>query len=291
MEEIKKEEVNVLRNEKVIIRFIPKNDRYGNKHLLKGGMHRDGKQVLTPWRLNGVIREYNTDGSLFLTEREINSLSAALGYSIAYSNEKFWSSPNLHLVLVNGDTVLDLRNPFDYIKLKIAYSYDLKIAKSWAERNTILTYKWAIIRDNEDVDESLNNLNINKKAYMLYGKYENNKQILLYLYHKLEFKHADPNIKLKTLQSWFDELIEKKTKLFVTYIEDPLIEEKTLIYRAIREGLLIKTTNDILRYGDVLLTEDTALGGEDVAAAYISKNINQNVKFELTAKITENESK
>ena len=280
-----KEVKNILRDEKVIIRFIPKNDRYGVKHILKGGMHRDGKQVLTPWRLNGRIREYNDDGTPFLTYEELKSLEQALGYPIPYSNEEFWSSPNLHLTLVNGDTTLNLRDPFDYIKLKVAYSYSLKIAKSWAERDNQLTYKWAIIRDNEDVDESLNNINVNKSAYMLYGKYETNQRVLSYLYFKLEFKHVDPNIKLKTLQSWFDEILEKKTRLFVKYCEDNLLEEKALIYHASRNGLLVKGGNDILFYGDIKLTDDNAIGGEDAAAAFISRTINQNVKLEITGKM------
>jgi hypothetical protein len=280
MEEVK----SVLKDEIVIIRFIPKNDRYNSKHILKGGMHRDGKQVLTPWRLNGRIREYNSDGTVFLSKEELESLGQTLGYPIPYSNEQFWSSPNLQLTLVNGDTKLDLKNPFDYIKLKIAYSYDLKIAKSWAERDDQLTFKWAIIRNNEDVDESLKNINVNKTAYMLYGKYENDKRILSYLYYKLEFKHVDPNIKVKTLQAWFDEILEKKTRLFVKYCEDPLLEEKALVYHAARNGLLIAGGNNILFYGDTKLTDDSE-GGEDVAAAFIAKTRNQQIKLELMGKM------
>ena len=277
--EVDLEEYNVLTNKKVIVRYIRDNSRYSGKHLLAGGMHKDGGKILTIRRENGVILP-------FLTDLEFKSLSKALG-DISYTNDGFWKADGrFDVKMINGDIILDLTNPIDYIKWKFLQKYDMLIAPSWGKRKDLLTYKWAFIEDDTDGNMALQDMNITAQAYMLFGKYSNDKKTLAYLYWKLEGKFVDPNIKIEILKSWFKPIMDSKATLFVRFAEDVLLDEKKIIFLAKQQGIIRgEGTNGVLYYGDKKLTENPLTGGDDVAAEFISKISNQPIKMEIMAKL------
>jgi hypothetical protein len=278
-QEVDLEEYNVLTNKKVIVRYIRDNSRYNGKHILAGGMHKDGGKTLTIRRENGLIIP-------FLSALEFKSLSSHLG-DISYTNDSFWKADGrFDVKLINGDIILDLSNPIDYIKWRFLQKYDMLISPNWESRKNMITYKWAFIEDDADGNMALQDMNITAQAYMLFGKYSNDKKTLSYLYWKIESKYVDPTIKIELLKSWFKPIMDNKATLFVRFAEDVLLDEKKTIFLAKQQGIIRQEgSSNVLYYGDKKLTDNPLVGGDDVAAEYISKIPNQPIKMEIMAKL------
>jgi hypothetical protein len=285
----------MIKNEKIIIRYIPDFRNYDTKHLLKGGMHREGKKLLTVRKQNGAVIPYLPNGEPFLTDKEIKEIKGVLGTNIDLGlGGSFWKdNENLQLVLVNGDVVLDMKNVYACLKYKIAQQYDMVIAPSWKERDKLPTYRWAIIKENEQTNSSIEELSFKKRAYKAYGKYEDNRDYLTYIYYKMEDKLVAPNVTMDTIHSWFNDLIDKKVEIFVKFVEDELLYEKSLVFAAWQEGIIQRSNNGFIydngEKSVVLTTDDYQ--GIDSAAAFLSELKNQHVKLEIEGNLNNKRSK
>mgnify|MGYP000226795369 CR=1 FL=1 len=268
---------SVLKDEKVIVRYIRDNNRYTGKHILAGGLHKDCGTTLTIRRKNGRVIN-------FLSDEEVDALSIQLG-DISPSNEEFWKDTNLEVKLVNGDIILDLSDPIDYIKWRNLQQYDMLIAPSWGERSNMRTYRWVFVYNNDDADSANQELDLKMKSYMLLGKHETNIQIMSYLYFKLVGKLIDPKTKVSTIRGWFKDVLDNQTAMFVKFAEDKLLEEKAIVFHALRNGVLSKS-GDMIYYGDKKLSDDPKICNTDIAAEFISTVDNQQIKLELKAKIS-----
>lgn len=275
---IKKKIKDVLRNEKVIVRFIRDNSRYNGKHILAGGMHRDAGMTLTVRTKNGRVIP-------FLSEEEVEALSGPdrLG-DISWTNNTFWRDSSLEIRLINGDVILDLTDPTDYVKWRILQTYDLLIAPSWDKRNDIATYRWVLVQNNEDADSANQELDVHIKAFELLTQYTDNAPVLEYLYYKLEGKVIASDTKKATIRGWFLDILKTKTGKFVKLAEDKLVEENALVYKAIRMGI-IRKVGEAYYYGDEKLTDSPLENTADKAAEYISTVDKQAIKFEIMAKL------
>lgn len=267
---------SVLRDEQVIVRFIRDNSRYTGKHILAGGLHKDCGTTLT-------IRRKNDRVIPFLTSEEVEALETRLG-DISWSNEKFWKDSSLETKLVNGDIILDLKDPIDYIKWRNLQQYDLLIAPDWEARKQNRTYRWVFVYNTDDADSANQELDMKMRSYLLLGKYETNLKIMSYLYYKLAGKIIDPKTKLSVIRGWFKDILDTKTSMFVNYAEDKILEEKAIIFHSLRAGLVTKS-GDMYYYGNTKLSEDPKIGSADAAALFISLVENQDIKLELLAKL------
>ena len=116
--------VNCLKNEKIIVRFIPRQRGMVNdpKHVAYGGMMENAKRVFTVplLRSGAFVDVLNKDEKAFL-EYTLGLEDNAM--SVYNRNNNFWSTANERGVskveLHKSDNYLDLSNPIDYIKYKI----------------------------------------------------------------------------------------------------------------------------------------------------------------------------
>ena len=267
--------VSCLRNERVIVRHIPK-ERGGitnPKHVLYGGMAETATRTFVVPRLSsGLFVNVLTDSEKAFLEEvmglEYNALSsptrdrtldAALGTwspshwppgksgeSACFYYKKvdnFWDDSNesgiSRVRLSKQDNFLNLADPEDYIRYKILLANKEYIAPSLQalQDTPKATYQFVIISDGEEVKSAKDNMSATMKCYKEYGKIEDDIHTLRVIVETIEGKPTSASVKLEFLQTRINNLIQADSKTFLRVITDPMLPTKVLIKR---QELLVK---------------------------------------------------
>ena len=281
------ENFSPLRNERVIVRFIPKeNDSITDrKHVAFGGMMESSFRGFTvPVLSNGSFKNVLTDDEKsFLEETlglEIN------GLSVYNKKDNYWD--NYMIKLTKQDTVLDLSNPEDYIKYKVLLANKELIAPSMnALRDSRkATYEYVIMAPSEEFADSRNRVNNTMKCFEEFGAIKDNFDVLRCVIETVDGRNVAANTKIEFLQAKATDLIQSNPKLFLTSVTDPLLNTKVLIKKAVEAGIISKR-------GDYYYFREDGSpvcgNNEDptftVAAKYLSLPQNQELKFSIEAKL------
>lgn len=284
-------QVNCLRNERVIIKHVPKETGIVRdpKHILYGGMAENAVRWLTvPILSSGVYVNV-------LTNSEKNYLEEVMGLeynalSIYNKENNFWN--NFFVRLTKQDNILDLSNPEDYIKYKVLLANKDIIAPSLQELedHPKATYQFVVIHENDESKASKKKINATMQAYMEFGKIQNNIDILRTIIETIDGRPTSKNSKIEFLQDKVNNLIQADAKLFVKVATDPLLSTKVLIKKAIEAGLISN------RGGMLYLKSDgSPLCGDNeeptmsYAAKFLNLPKNQDIKFSLEAKVKSKE--
>lgn len=289
-EVVSNETVNCLKNEKVTVRFLPKQSGIVSdpKHVLYGGMADNAfVTYCVPMLRSGEYKDV-------LTKEEKKCLEEIMGLpenalSIYKRNDNFWASSNpiASVRLTKGDNILDLSNPEDFIKYKILLANKDFIAPSMTEvqeRNKA-TYKFVIIRESDTTNGINLKVSRKQKAFMYFGKINEDWNKMSSVIELMEGRAVAPNTKLDYLQAKLGELLDANPKLFLQIVADPYFDAKCLIKKAIKAGL-ITTRGDYyyLKESGLPMCEDGQNPTLGIAAAFISNPKNQELKFSLEAK-------
>lgn len=282
--------VNCLKNERVIVRFLPKQSGIVTdpKHVLFGGMA--DKAVVTyctPLLRSGEYKDV-------LTKDEKDCLEKVMGLehnslSVYKKNDNFWSSanPTCNVRLTKGDNILDLSKPEDYIKYKILLSNKDFIAPSMnevQERNKA-TYKFVIIRESDTTKDMNIKVSRKAKAYMYFGKINEDWDKMASVIELMEGRAVATGTKLDYLQGKLGELLDANPKLFLQIVADSYFDTKCLIKKSVKRGLIsMRGDYYYLKESGMPLCEDGQNPTLGVAAAFISNPKNQELKFSLEAK-------
>ena len=131
----KKDLINCLRNERVIIRHIPKysSNITNPKHILYGGMAENASRTFVVPRLtSGMFVNVLTDNEKAFLENIMGLEDNAL--SIYKKVDNFWDDSNENGIskvrLLKQDNYLNLADPEDYIRYKILLANKDYIAPS-----------------------------------------------------------------------------------------------------------------------------------------------------------------
>lgn len=279
--------INPLRKEKVIIRFVPReNDSISDrKHVAFGGMMETAVRGFTvPMLSNGTYKNV-------LTDNEKTFLEDALGLeynglSIYNKKDNYWD--NYLIRLTKQDTILDLSIPEDYIKYKVLLANKETIAPSMKElrERRKATYEYVIMEPNEEFSDSRNRVNNTMKCYEEFGAVKDKFDTLRCIIETIDGRPVAANTKIEFLQAKAADLISSNPKLFLETITDPLLNTKILIKKAVDAGLVSK------RGEYYYFREDGSPmcnANEDptftVAAKYLSLPQNQEIKFSIEAKL------
>lgn len=281
------ETFNPLRNEKVIIRFVPKeNDNITDrKHVAFGGMMETAVRGFTVPKLsNGSYKNVLTNNEKEYLE-EILGLEAN-GLSIYNKKDNYWD--NYLIKLTKQDTILDLSIPEDYIKYKVLLANEDTIAPSMKVLREFrrATHEFVIMEPNEEFSDSRNRVNNTMKCYEEFGAIKDKFDTLKCIIETIDGRPVAPNTKIEFLQAKAADLINSNPKLFLDTITDPLLNVKILIKKGVEKGLISKR-------GDYYyLREDgSPLCGNNedptftIAAKYLSLPQNQELKFSIEAKL------
>lgn len=286
------EPVNCLRNEKIIVRFVPRPTTLvqNPKHILYGGMAEDAKiTYVVPKMSTGVYKNILTDNEKAFLEKimglEYNSLS------IYKKENNFWDDTNDsgigHVTLHKQDNYLDLSVPEDYIKYKILLANKDFIAPDLQtlEDRPKATYRFVILEEAAESKMASGNMSVTMQCYKEYGKVENDMDTLRLILETLEGRPVSSKVKLEYLQNKINDHIQAKPKLFLSIITDALLPAKVLIKKSVEAGLIGKK-NDCyyLRQDNTPLCEMNEESTLNNAARYISNVKRQELMYMLQAK-------
>ena len=284
--------INCLRNEKVIVRYIPRQSRMvtNPKHILYGGMAENAKRTfvvprLTSGRYVNVLTDEEKDFLEDIMGLEVNSMS------IYNKVNNFWDDSNdtgiSKVTLLKQDNYLDLSDPEDYIRYKILLANKDLIAPSMKvlEDFPKATYQFVIISEGDEAKAAKKGMTTIMQCYTMYGKLEDDTDALRVIIETLTGVTIHPNTKKEFLQAKINELIQGNSKMFLKVASDPLLQTKVLIKKSIEAGLIAHRGNQYyIKSGNVPMCED----GEptlNVAAQWLNLPKNQDTKFSLEAKL------
>lgn len=281
--------VNILRNEKITIRHIPKEGGMvtNPKHILYGGMAEGATRTFVVPRLRSgaFVNVLTKEEKIFLEDAmglEYNALSAIRRV------DNFWESVSVRLT--KQDNYLDLSSPMDYIKYKVLLANKDFIAPSLQalQDDPKATYQFVIIAEGEENRQTRDNMSTVMKCYKEYGKVENDTYTLRVIIESIDGRNTAPNSKLEFLQSKINNLIQADSKLFLRVITDPYLNTKVLIKKAVEAGVISNRDNHYyLREGNMPLCEANEESTLTIAAKYLNNPKHQDVLFAIQAKVKE----
>lgn len=281
--------VSCLKNERVVIKHIPReNSMVGNnpKHVLYGGMAEGStRKYVVPQLRNGQLVDV-------LTREEKDFLEYYLGLednalSVFRTHDNFWKKQMV--TLPKEDSYLNLSNPNDYIKYKILlHNTDLIAPSLEALQNSPkATYEYVMVREDEENKVNRRRIDATKAAYKEYGKIENNMDVMRVIIETITARPVSPTMNLDAMANKIDELIQNDAKLFLKVAQDPMLNTKVLIRNAIEAGVISNRGGQLyLREGN----EPLCSKGEptlSVAAAYLNEPKNQELRFTIEAKVNQ----
>ena len=281
--------VNILRNERVIVRHIPKEGGMitNPKHVLYGGMAETATRTFVVPRLRS--------GSFVnvLTNEEKAFLEDIMGleYGALNSTRKvnnFWKGVSVRLS--KQDNYFDLSDPNDYIKLKILLANKDLIAPSLQalQDEPKATYQFVVIAEGDESRQARDNTSTIMKCYKEYGKVENDFDTLRVIVETIDGRPTAATTKLEWLQGKINNLIQANSKLFLKVITDPYLNTKVLIKKAVDAGVIANRDNHYyLREDNTPLCEANEEATLSNAAKYLNTPKHQNVLFAVQAKVKE----
>lgn len=286
--------INCLRNERIIVRHIPKlSGIWGNnpKHILAGGMaERATRTFVVPRLASGMFVNVLTDNEKAFLEEIMGLEYNAL--SVYKRTDNFWDDSNdtgINKVrLSKQDNYLNLADPEDYIKYKILLANKDYIAPSLQalQDTPKATYQFVIISEGDETKVAKDNMSVTMKCYKELGKIEDDIDTLRIIVETILSKPTSKTVKLEFLQTKANELIQHDSKLFLKVVSDPLLSTKVLIKKSIEAGLISNRGNYLyLREDNSPLCEDNEEPTLNVAAKYLNSPKHQELKFTLEAKL------
>ena len=289
MSEVK---VNPLRNERVYVRFVPHENRFGGtdkSHACYGGKM-DGatdKYCVPILRSSGKYKNV-------LTNAEKDFLEEALGLdygalSVYKTENNFWD--NFSVVLTKEGIHLDLSDPEDYIKYKVLLANTDFIAPSVKDRieRPKATYQYEIVRPKEEMNMENAKMDATMSSYKEFGKIEDDVDTMRVLAELLDSRPYSPTETRDFLRSRINQLIQKDAKLFLEYITDPLLHSKVLIRRGVELGKVTRRADYYYLAADGSpLCEGNQNPTLTMAAQYINLPAHQDIKFILESEVDKN---
>lgn len=290
------EPINCLRNEKIIVRFVPSQSAMVQRknHILYGGMAENAIRSFVVPRLNrtGMYKNVLTDTEKTFLEKamglEINALSV-------YKKENnFWDDSNPNgigrVILHKQDNYFDLSIPEQYIQYKILLANSDQIAPSMEEfeERPKATYQFVIISEGDESKRNLSKMDITMECYTEYGAVKKDKDTLKTIIEILEKRPISNNVKLDFLQGKINTYIQADPRKFHSVITDEYLPAKVLIKRALEAGIVgTKNNTYYLRKDGSPLCEMGEESTLNTAAKYISNIKHQDLKFLLEAQLKE----
>lgn len=294
IEEPSDQVVSCLRNERIIVRHVPKlTGMWGNnpKHILAGGMAEGASRTFVVPRLSsGMFVNVLTDKEKAFLEEIMGLEYNAL--SIYKKVDNFWDDSNENGInkvrLTKQDNYFNLSDPEDYIRYKILLANKEYIAPSLQalQDTPKATYQFVIISEGEETKAAKSNMSATMRCYKEFGKIEDDFDTLRVIVETIDGRPTSKTAKLEFLQTKANELIQHDSKIFLKVITDPMLSTKVLIKKAIEAGLISNRGNYLyLRADNSPLCEANEEPTLNIAAKYLNSPKHQEVKFALEAKL------
>lgn len=283
MEEVKEiKNKFVLPSETITVRYIPRKRgmaaNVDKDHVIAGGMLNTAvRKFSTPLQRNGSIKNV-------LTDEEKAALEKMTGLNLSVYGD-FWTSFAVPLKKEDAGNIFHLNEPMDYISYKILMSLKEEIAPSWADRNKSLTYQFAITKDGEQMLEEKSRFDAKKEAFKMYGKIEDNKEMVMGVLRLLTNKPISRESKLDWLQTRIENIIDTEPQKFLSAMKDAKLHTRILINAAVDAGVIKKSGNKYSTVDGLELCNEGETPSFDNAVRYLDAPINQEVRSIIEVKV------
>jgi len=291
--------VNCLRNERVIVRKLPKRTNLVQdpNHIMSDGMHENAFRTYCVPKLqksNNFVNVLTNDEKECL-EQAMGLPHNALSIYKQPAEENFWSNANpaglSSVTLRKRDNPFNLANPTDYIAVKILLANKDKICPSMEEYQSRPkeTYEFVIIKEGEENRNTQSNTDATIQAVMKLGKIAEDKEVLRLVVETMMGKKYSDNTSGEWFQTQALDMIKssaKNAKLFLSIMNDENLDNKVLIRKAISKGLIANRGNFLyIKDGNIPMCGDGEEPTMNIAAKWLSKPKNQEMLFSLQAKL------
>lgn len=273
------EEKKFLQDKRILIKFVGKSNGFNNKpgHVLSGGkMQGTYTRFGAPMNPTGSFKE-------FLTKDEIAFFSDKLGEDVSIANKAYWE--NFSISLTKEDVTLNLLDPVSNMQYRALHYYPAVICTNPSELTRRATYEWCLYNTDDETLTKKSELDAQRKAYINFGRFEQNRDVLCYLYKNIEGRLISRDTAISDIQSKFLDILGKKFIQFNRLVDDQFLDEKVIINTAYELGIISEKSGE---YTDIKSGRKLANDGRAVlqtAAEYISEGINQDLRLELEARI------
>lgn len=290
--EVEKEQlVSCLRDEKICVRYVPRQSHMVTdpKHILYGGMADDAvKTFVVPKLTTGTYVNVLTNSEMAFLEEYLGMDKGAL--SVYRKQDNFWSDANPQGInkvkLRKQDNYLDLSVPEDYIRYKILLANKDFVAASpqVLEDRPKATYQYVIIEGSAQINSAKRSMDITRECYMEFGKIENDVETLMTIVELLDGRNVAPNTSKEFLHTKIDTFIQSSPKSFLKVVKDETLPTKVLIRRSINAGNIIKRGDYLhLKSDGKPLCGDNEEPVLSVAVKFLNNPRNQDIKLGLEA--------
>lgn len=286
--------VSCLRNERIIVRHVPRGGMVTNpKHVLYGGMAENAVRTFVVPRLSsGMFVNVLTNSEKAFLEEIMGLEEDAL--SIYKRTNNFWDDSNedgiARVRLQKQDNYFNLSDPEDYIRYKILLANKDFIAPSLQALQDYpkATYQFVVISEGDESKTVKDNMSTTMKCYKEFGKIEDDVDTLRVIIETIDGRPTSSADKLEFLQNKVNTLIQANSKTFLRVITDPLLSTKVLIKKAIEAGLIAYRGNHLFLKSDGSpLCENNQEPTMNIAAMYLNSPKHQDLKFAIEAKLKE----
>lgn len=233
--------INPLRNETVVVRFIERDRGITSD---KEGDFFGGMGSRSEWPLYVPTKHSSSELMNPLTKSEKEYFESVLGRDLGIypknGQPSYWMTGaqgawNCVLLRKSG-LILHLDNIRDYFFYKILLLHKELIAGSLEElennpRSTQLFYMTSEV---EEVKSKSVKANMKYEAFMAYGKFKDNRNVLRYLIFMMDGRQEARSSTLDQLQMKVTSYIDNDLKRISQYLEDPLMETKAMLIAAAR---------------------------------------------------------
>lgn len=291
--------VNCLRNEKVIVRKLPKRTNLvqDSNHVMGDGMHENAFRVYSVPKLqksNTFVNVLTNDEKNYL-EYIMGLPKDALSIYRTPKEENYWSNANPNglsmVTLKKHDNIFDMSKPTDYIAVKILLANKDKICPSmeeWQARPKE-TYEFVIIREGQESQISQSNTDATIQAIMQLGKIQSDKEVLRLVVETMMGKKYSDATSIEWYQTQALDMIKgtpKNARLFLNIIGDDNLDNKVLIRKCISKGIIASRGGFLyIKDGNQPMCGDGEEPTMNNAAKWLGKPRNQEILFSLQAKV------
>lgn len=286
-----KQLISCLRNEKVCVRYVPRQSHMVTdpKHILYGGMADDAvKTFVVPKLTSGTYVNVLTNSEMKFLEDFLGMEEGTL--SVYKKTNNFWSDANPQGInkvrLRKQDNYLDLSIPEDYIKYKILLANKDFVAPSLQvlEDKPKATYQYVLIEGKDQLSTAKRSLNITRECYKELGKIEDDIDTMMTVVELLDGRNVAPNTSSDFLQTRIDSFIQSNPKTFLKVVKDETLPTKVLIRKSINAGNIIKRGDYLyLKSDGKPMCEDKEEPVLSVAVKFLNNPRHQDIKLGLEA--------
>jgi hypothetical protein len=190
--------------------------------------------------------------------------------------------------LERDERKLDLSNLNDYITWCILKSNTTRIAQNWKERLSSAEYEYVLVSENDEVSEKVSKVSDNKKAYMLFGKIEENPSkmrdfLFAYYLEEKAVKKLPANASKNELIAEVGNVLEKDAVKFIKILEDVHFQTKVLIMKSLMNGSMYK---EGYNYG---LPGLGIIGTIEEMMSFLEDKVNNQERIRLTVLVEQEE--